>query len=185
MTLIQLGFLDDFRSGANWRFGVVLPWKRQTSQINSLRMFSLQGVSRWAKSSRTECYDDLTGFPLAADMVRRASEVLGRQLERVILVGCCQTLVRCVDITQRLFPSLEYWSRLVVAETKFRSTIDPQDKAAVFASTPPHEAVRAVLTCCDYRCSVLRVRDERRCGHDGSGYQSSTSACRNEADAPH
>ena len=53
--------------------------------------------------------------------------------------------VRWVDVNSSL-ASPEYRSRLVVAETKSRSTIDPQDQAAVFASTLPLETVRVLCS---------------------------------------
>ena len=53
-----------------------------------------------------------------------------------------------------------------MVETKFRSTIDPPDKAAVFASTPAiGSSPRAMLLGHEYRCSVARVRKGRGRGH--------------------
>ena len=48
--------------------------------------------------------------------------------------------LRWVDINKGSETSKEYRSRLVVMETKRRSTIAPEDKGAVFSATPPLEA---------------------------------------------
>ena len=57
-----------------------------------------------------------------ADKVRR--ELFCRQFGRVVL--------EYRVINKGFFVSTEYWWRLDVVETRFRSTVDLQDKAAVF-----------------------------------------------------
>ena len=54
--------------------------------------------------------------------------------------------LRWVDINKGSETSKEYRSRLVVMETKRRSTIAPEDKGAVFSATPPLEAVRMLAS---------------------------------------
>ena len=51
-----------------------------------------------------------------------------------------------MDINKGSETSKEYRSRLVVMETKRRSTIAPEDKGAVFSATPSLEAVRMLAS---------------------------------------
>ena len=125
-----------------------------------------------------EFYDDLTGFPLDADRVRRATEEeTGGQLARVVLgIACCGfdrhgwcrtdqgSLGRHQHRTHRL-------SGVLVAAGRGRDDNRPSKHGA-----HPLAAVRLL---CSLAVStgawVPRVR-EGRFGHAVCGYQSSTSA---------
>ena len=132
-------------------------------------------VSIWKESSRTEFFDDLTGFPLDAEGVRsaRTSEMdyvvnqlkiwdivdRGYALER--MEGKAPIPVRWVDINKGSAEDPEYRSRLVATETKWRSTIAAADKGAVFSATPPLEALRML---CSYVMSTGPI--SLQCGRD-------------------
>ena len=60
--------------------------------------------------------------------------------------GVKPILLRWVDINKGSETDKEYRSRLVVMETKRRSTIAPEDKGVVFSATPPLEAVRMLAS---------------------------------------
>ena len=70
------GLRDDLRSGEHaWRIDALgggLHSEEADFTDELLVIVPLQEGSRWAKSRRTEQNDRLTGFPLDADMVRRA-----------------------------------------------------------------------------------------------------------------
>ena len=101
-------------------------------------------------------FDDITGFPLDPVLVKQARdeeiryltealkvwEIVDRDAGLALMHGVKAIPVRWVDINKGSEAAPEYRSRLVVMETKRRSTIDPQDKGAVFAATPPLEALR-------------------------------------------
>ena len=135
---ILLGLRDELRSGEHaWRMealgcGPTLEVAVFTDELSV--HVRLQEGSGWVKSSRMEFFDDLTGFPLNADHVRRA-----RDEEMKYLVGSLNVWslasppvaladmggvkpipVRWVNINSGSFTSLEYRSRLDVAETKFQ-----------------------------------------------------------------
>lgn len=60
--------------------------------------------------------------------------------------GTAPISVRWVDTSNGSKAAPEYRSRLVVIETKRRSTIYLQDNGSVFASTPPLEATRNICS---------------------------------------
>ena len=51
-----------------------------------------------------------------------------------------------MDTNEGLDETKKYRSRLVVMETKRRSTFDAQDKGAAFSATPPLEAIRMLAS---------------------------------------
>ena len=147
---------------------MLLLWKWQTLQMNSPYMSLRKRVAAGRGRGRPEFHAGLTGVPLDGDRVRCAREEemtylvdslslrsLASPAVALADLGGVKTIpIRWVDLTKG--------SLVVVAEMRFRSTVDHQDKAAVFASTPPLEAVlRALITCNEHRCFVPRVRDGR------------------------
>jgi len=122
-------------------------------------------VSIWKESSRTEFFDDLTGFPLEATGVRTARvsemdyvvnklkiwDVVDRAYALDRMHGKAPIPVRWVDINKGSEDEADYRSRLVATETKWRSTIAATDKGAVFSATPPLEALRML---CSYAMST-------------------------------
>ncbi len=53
--------------------------------------------------------------------------------------------MRFLDINKGDAENVEIRSRLVVQETRKKTTIDPTDVGAVFAASPPYEAMRFLL----------------------------------------
>ena len=116
--------------------------------------------SPWAPTAQTEFFDDLTGFALEPPLVRLARieeinylimdldvwEIVDRDFALERMNGMKPIPLRWVDINKGSETSKEYRSRLVVMETKRRSTIAPEDKGAVFSATPPLEAVRMLAS---------------------------------------
>ena len=78
MKAILVGLREAFRSGKRaWRIdglgrGPTLEEAGSTDELSA--HVPLTEGSRFAKASRTEFYDDLTGFEFYADMVCRARE---------------------------------------------------------------------------------------------------------------
>jgi len=103
-------------------------------------------------------YDQVSGVKLDRTLVLAARaeemaymkqlEVFKRTLisEAIATTGRRPIGVRWVDINKGDDSRPEYRSRLVTQETKRVSTIAVDDLAAVFAATPPLEALRALLS---------------------------------------
>ena len=71
-------------------------------------------------------------------------EIVDRDFALERMNGMKPIPLRWVDINKET--TKECRSRLVVMETKRRSTIVPEDKGAVFSATPPLEAVRMLAS---------------------------------------
>ena len=116
--------------------------------------------SPWDPTAQTEFFDDFTGFALEPPLVRLARieemnylvmdlnvwEIVDRDFALERMNGMKPIPLRWVDINKGSETSKEYRSRLVVMETKRRSTIAPEDKGAVFSATPPFEAIRMLAS---------------------------------------
>ena len=129
---------------------VVLCWKRPTSQMSSWCIFRCKRAESNGVLRRSDLRSVGRGRGPWCRM--RGDDALGRQLERVVSgIACCgfgrhvwcQTDPHAPgDIIKGTLTSPQYRSRLFVAETRFRSTVAPQDKAGVSASTPSLVALR-------------------------------------------
>jgi hypothetical protein len=115
-------------------------------------------IDEWAVSTDDISYDQYTGLPLDAELVRagRREEIKFMELLKVWTPA---TLEECVAETgAQPIPTKwvehnkgdddrpEVRCRLVAQETRRRSTIEVSDAAAVFSATPPLEAIRSILS---------------------------------------
>ena len=108
--------------------------------------------------SAQEFRDRSTGLPLNPEMVKRARELKMQYTDELKVLedsdrdACVSETGRqpiptdWVDINKGDSLRPNYRSRSVCQETRGRSTIDVEDWAATFSSTPPYEAFKMQLS---------------------------------------
>ena len=133
-----------------------LHWLDTYYHVDDLEPYQLMEI--WAAEQGQRFHDDITGELLSGELVRPARQEEMNYMSHLgvweyrLVSECLEKTgrppvpVRWVDTNRGDSEHPEVRSRLVVQETKGRTTIAPGDVVQTFAATPPLEALRAIAS---------------------------------------